>query len=80
MVRLKWKFGEGFCIISKLLRSYDIPPPAFAPNDPLNPINDRRYNGIPKDALPATECLKDTVARVIPYWHDHIANDILDSK
>jgi 2,3-bisphosphoglycerate-dependent phosphoglycerate mutase len=61
-------------------RSYDIPPPGFDAADPSNPINDRRYHGIPRDALPLTECLKDTVARVIPFWHDHIARDILAGK
>lgn len=61
-------------------RSYDIPPPALESTDARNPANDRRYDGIPSDALPLTECLKDTVVRVIPYWHDHIAKDILAGK
>ncbi len=77
-------YGEGISIKvfyeNKFFRSYDLPPPGFEPNDPKNPINDRRYNSIAKDALPMTECLKDTVARVIPYWHDHIAADILQGK
>ncbi|CAK60170.1 unnamed protein product (macronuclear) [Paramecium tetraurelia] len=61
-------------------RSYDIPPPPLDPTDARNPANDRRYADVPKDALPLTECLKDTVVRVIPYWHDHIAKDILAGK
>ena len=50
------------------------------PTDARNPANDRRYADVPKDALPLTECLKDTVVRVIPFWHDHIAKDILAGK
>ena len=61
-------------------RSYDIPPPALDAQDPRNPVFDIKYKGIPKDALPLSECLKDTVARVIPFWHDYIARDILAGK
>ncbi|KAM3127971.1 hypothetical protein pb186bvf_019902 [Paramecium bursaria] len=50
------------------------------PEDPRNPVFDIKYKGIPKDALPLSECLKDTVARVIPFWHDYIARDILAGK
>jgi 2,3-bisphosphoglycerate-dependent phosphoglycerate mutase len=58
-------------------RSYDIPPPPFAPGDPRNPADDRRYAGIP---APLTECLKDTEARFLPYWYDVIAPTIRDGK
>jgi 2,3-bisphosphoglycerate-dependent phosphoglycerate mutase len=54
-------------------RSYDIPPPPLAPDDPQHPARDPRYAKIPRDALPLTESLKDTVARVLPYWHETIA-------
>lgn len=54
-------------------RSYDIPPPALDPDDPRNPANDPRYADVPRSELPLTESLKDTVARVLPYWHDTIA-------
>lgn len=54
-------------------RSYDVPPPPLAANDPENPANDRRYASIPAAERPVTECLKDTVARFLPYWHEHIA-------
>jgi 2,3-bisphosphoglycerate-dependent phosphoglycerate mutase len=54
-------------------RSYDIPPPPFEVSDERNPARDRRYAGVPKDKLPLTESLKDTVARVVPYWQSSIA-------
>lgn len=72
------KHGEAQVKIWR--RSYDVPPPPLDASDPRNPANDRRYAAVPKDALPLTECLKDTVVRVIPYWHDNIARDILDGK
>lgn len=54
-------------------RSYDIPPPALSPDDPRNPGNDPRYAALTGQELPLTECLKDTVERFLPYWHDTIA-------
>jgi 2,3-bisphosphoglycerate-dependent phosphoglycerate mutase len=53
-------------------RSYDVPPPPVATDSPEHPINDRRYRLLAPDVLPATECLRDVVARVLPYWHDVI--------
>ncbi len=53
-------------------RSYDTPPPSLTCDDPMFPGNDPRYADIPVDQLPVGECLKDTVARVIPYWNDII--------
>ena len=54
-------------------RSWDVPPPALDVTDKRHPRNDPRYKGLPEAALPATESLKDTVARVLPYWHEAIA-------
>ncbi len=54
-------------------RSYDIPPPAYAPGDPANPAEDRRYAALSPAQKPRTESLKDTVARVVPYWNERIA-------
>lgn len=51
-------------------RSYDVPPPPVAPDHQHHPRNDRRYRLLAPDALPASECLKDVVARVLPWWHD----------
>ena len=58
-------------------RSYDVPPPPVDTNSPEHPINDARYRLLPPDVLPSTECLKDVVARVLPYWHDVIAPQLL---
>ena len=65
------KFGEEQVMLWR--RSYDVPPPAFEPADQANPSRDRRYAAVPKDKLPLTESLKDTVARVVPYWQERIA-------
>ena len=58
-------------------RSYDEPPPALEPTDPRSERGDRRYAGVD---VPLTECLKDTVARVLPYWHDTLAPAIRSGK
>jgi len=54
-------------------RSYDVRPPALTPDDPRHPRHDPRYAGLRPEELPATECLKDTVERFLPYWHETIA-------
>ncbi len=54
-------------------RSYDVPPSPLAADDPRHPKFDPRYRGIPESALPATESLKDTLARVEPCWRERIA-------
>jgi 2,3-bisphosphoglycerate-dependent phosphoglycerate mutase len=54
-------------------RSYDVPPPPLAADDPRHPGRDARYAALKPEELPLTECLKDTVARFLPYWHDTIA-------
>jgi 2,3-bisphosphoglycerate-dependent phosphoglycerate mutase len=54
-------------------RSYDVRPPALEPDDPRHPRFDRRYAQLPANRLPGCECLADTVARMLPYWHSDIA-------
>jgi 2,3-bisphosphoglycerate-dependent phosphoglycerate mutase len=54
-------------------RSYDVPPPPLAPDDPRVEAADRRYAGLAPAQMPLTECLKDTVARVLPCWHEVLA-------
>jgi 2,3-bisphosphoglycerate-dependent phosphoglycerate mutase len=54
-------------------RSYDIPPPPLRPDDPRYPGKDPRYASLKPGELPLTECLKDTVARFLPYWHETIS-------
>ncbi|MDD5216462.1 MAG: 2,3-diphosphoglycerate-dependent phosphoglycerate mutase [Candidatus Omnitrophica bacterium] len=72
------KYGEEQVKIWR--RSYDVPPPALEESDPRNPAKDPRYKGLPKAQTPLTECLKDTVARVMPCWSDTIAPAIRSGK
>jgi 2,3-bisphosphoglycerate-dependent phosphoglycerate mutase len=65
------KFGEAQVKIWR--RSYDIQPPALKPDDERFPGRDPRYASLSASELPLTECLKDTVARFLPYWHGTIA-------
>ncbi len=72
------KYGDDQVLIWR--RSYDTPPPALTEDDERYPGNDPRYKDLTKDELPLTECLKDTVARFLPYWHDTIAPSIKSGK
>ncbi len=64
------KYGEEQVYIWR--RSYDVPPPALTEDDPRYQGNDPRYKSLNKDEQPLTECLKDTVARFMPYWNNRI--------
>jgi len=57
-------------------RSYDVPPPPIADDDPLSQASDPRYGLLPPELLPRSECLKDVVARLLPYWYDAIVPDL----
>jgi 2,3-bisphosphoglycerate-dependent phosphoglycerate mutase len=72
------KFGEDQVKIWR--RSYDIPPPALETSDPRYPGHDLRYRNLTPEELPLTECLKDTVARFLPYWEQTIAPDVAAGK
>jgi 2,3-bisphosphoglycerate-dependent phosphoglycerate mutase len=80
------RFGEDQ--VFEWRRSYDIPPPPLplspssSPDavDPRNPAGDARYADLAPDVLPASESLKETVARVLPYWHDVIAPQVLAGR
>ncbi len=61
-------------------RSYDIPPPPLDATDPRHPRQDRRYRGLDPRLLPDTESLKLTLERVLPYWNDAIAPDLIAGK
>ena len=61
-------------------RSYDTPPPAVETDDQRYPGRDPRYRNLPESELPRSECLKDTVARMLPYWHQAIAPAIVAGK
>ncbi len=58
-------------------RGYDTPPPPVESTSPEHPLNDPRYQHLPPDVLPACECLKDVVERVLPCWYDEIAPQLL---
>jgi 2,3-bisphosphoglycerate-dependent phosphoglycerate mutase len=72
------KFGEEQVLIWR--RSYDVPPPALKKEDPRSPVKDPRYKDMDPKDVPLTECLKDTVARFLPYWHNTIAPVIRSGK
>ena len=61
-------------------RSYDIPPPPLETTDPRFPGNDPRYADLKPEELPLTECLKDTVARFMPFWESDLAPAIKSGK
>jgi 2,3-bisphosphoglycerate-dependent phosphoglycerate mutase len=57
-------------------RSYDVPPPPLPDGDPRSSLSDPRYRDVPAEFIPATECLKDVVARVTPYFNEVIVEDL----
>jgi 2,3-bisphosphoglycerate-dependent phosphoglycerate mutase len=61
-------------------RSYDTPPPALTRDDPRWPGNDPRYADLKPEEIPLTECLKDTVARFLPYWHETIVPAVTSGR
>jgi len=61
-------------------RSYDIPPPPLEASHPQHPRFDRRYAGVPAAELPASESLKDTLARVLPFWTERIAPELVAGR
>ena len=72
------KFGDEQVLVWR--RSYDIPPPALDKGDSRYPGQDPRYAGLSDRELPLTECLKDTVERFLPYWHETIAPQVKAGK
>lgn len=72
------KYGDAQVL--QWRRSYDTPPPALEADDPRCEQGDRRYSDVPAGQFPLTECLKDTVARVLPFWNDAIAPAIVSGK
>ncbi len=72
------KFGDEQVLVWR--RSYDVPPPALESKDPRYPGHDPRYASLTPQELPLTECLKDTVNRFLPYWHDTIAPSVKSGK
>ncbi|MGA2023692.1 MAG: 2,3-diphosphoglycerate-dependent phosphoglycerate mutase [Steroidobacteraceae bacterium] len=72
------RHGEAQVLIWR--RSYDIPPPPLAADDPRHPRFDPRYREVDAADLPATESLKDTLARVLPYWQERVAPELLRGR
>ncbi len=72
------KYGEDQVLLWR--RAYDIQPPALEKSDSRHPINDPRYKGLDEKNIPATECLKDTVERFLPYWHNEIVPVLKSGK
>ncbi|MFX0177725.1 MAG: 2,3-diphosphoglycerate-dependent phosphoglycerate mutase [Candidatus Hodarchaeota archaeon] len=76
--KLAKELGEEKVLIWR--RSYDIPPPPLKTSDPRYPGSDPRYKSLDQKEIPLTECLKDTVERFLPYWHETIAPIIKQGK
>ena len=72
------KYGDEQVLIWR--RSYDTPPPALEEGDDRLPASDARYLDVDARDIPTTECLKDTVARFLPYWHETIAPQVRAGK
>lgn len=72
------KYGEEQVHLWR--RSYDIPPPLLEPSDERHPKNDPRYANIPAGQLPGGESLKDTLHRLLPYWHSTLAPALNDGQ
>jgi len=68
------EFGDEQFILWR--RSYDVPPPPLADDDPLSQVGDPRYALLPDELVPRTECLRDVVHRMLPYWDDAIIPDL----
>jgi 2,3-bisphosphoglycerate-dependent phosphoglycerate mutase len=66
----------GAAKVKEWRRAYDIPPPPLDLDDPRHPRFDPRYADLPPDVLPASECLKDVVERMLPWWFDAIVPDL----
>jgi 2,3-bisphosphoglycerate-dependent phosphoglycerate mutase len=72
--RTRQEFGEEQFMLWR--RSYDVPPPPIADDDQYSQAGDLRYADLPPEARPRTECLKDVMARMLPYWYDAVVPDL----
>jgi 2,3-bisphosphoglycerate-dependent phosphoglycerate mutase len=72
------QYGDAQVLVWR--RSYDTPPPALEPTDSRSERSDPRYAALAPAQVPLTECLKDTVARVLPLWHEELAPQIRAGK
>lgn len=76
--QIREEYGEEQFMVWR--RSYDTPPPELDRDSEFSQFRDPRYSGLPSIARPGTECLKDVVIRMLPYWYDAIVPDLVDSK
>ncbi len=76
--QIRDEFGEDQFMVWR--RSFDTPPPELDPESEFSQFHDPRYAALPPEARPKTECLKDVVARLLPYWYDAIVPDLRDRK
>ena len=72
------RFGDARVLAWR--RSYSTPPPALEPGDDRHPRGDPRYAALTDDELPSTECLRDTVRRFLPFWHERLAPELEAGK
>jgi 2,3-bisphosphoglycerate-dependent phosphoglycerate mutase len=72
------KYGEEQFMLWR--RSFDVPPPEIDPNNKFAQNQDPRYKDLPPEAIPLTECLKDVIVRMIPYWYDNVVPQLLQGK
>lgn len=72
------RFGDDQVLVWR--RSYDTPPPALDSGDDRHPRSDPRYAALNDDELPSTECLRDTVARFLPFWHARLVPELRAGK
>ena len=77
-IEMAEKYGDKQVLLWR--RSYDVPPPPLADDDPRNSYHDPRYAGLKKEEIPNTESLKDVVTRIIPLWQESISKSILLQK
>jgi len=76
--QIRDEFGEDQFMVWR--RSYDTPPPELDVDSEFSQFHDPRYTSLPPEARPRTECLKDVVIRMLPYWYDAIVPDLRDNK
>jgi len=72
--QIRTEFGDEQFMLWR--RSYDVPPPPIADDDQYSQAADVRYAGLPPEARPRTECLKDVMVRMLPYWYDAVVPDL----
>jgi 2,3-bisphosphoglycerate-dependent phosphoglycerate mutase len=76
--RTRQEYGDEQFMLWR--RSYDVPPPPLPDDDPLSQAGDPRYALLPAELRPRTECLKDVVHRMLPYWYDAVIPDMATGK